>query len=268
MLALGSVAFGLGPGPGDSRRAAKARPRPRPGDRAERRHLRPHRQTRARRAPRLGEPHARRLRRHQPLDEAGDRRRSRTAASGSTTASTCAAVGRALWADIRHQSVVEGGSTITQQFVKNVWVRDERSIGRKVREAALAWQLTRSKQWSKERILTAYLNTIYFGNGAYGVQQASLAYFGHGAAFLTLPEAALLAGIPAGPEPLRPRPEPALRARAPPHRAPGDAGAERHLPRRLRQGGRARHCRNRRTCACRAPRRARASTSSTTSRSS
>jgi penicillin-binding protein 1A len=109
------------------------------------------------------------------------------------------AVGRALWADIRHKSVVEGGSTITQQFVKNVWVRDERSIGRKVREAALAWQLTRSKQWPKERILTAYLNTIYFGNGAYGVQQASQAYFGHGARFLTLPEAALLAGIPQDP---------------------------------------------------------------------
>jgi penicillin-binding protein 1A len=109
------------------------------------------------------------------------------------------AVGRALWADLRHKRVVEGGSTITQQFVKNVWVRDERSIGRKVREAALAWQLTRSKHWSKERILTAYLNTIYFGNGAYGVQQASLTYFGHGARFLTLPEAALLAGIPQDP---------------------------------------------------------------------
>jgi penicillin-binding protein 1A len=110
------------------------------------------------------------------------------------------AVLRALWADIRHQSVVEGGSTITQQFVKNVWVRDERSIGRKVREAALAWQLTRdAKHWPKERILTAYLNTIYFGNGAYGIQQASQTYFGHGARYLTLPEAALLAGIPADP---------------------------------------------------------------------
>jgi penicillin-binding protein 1A len=109
------------------------------------------------------------------------------------------AVLRALWADIRHQRVVEGGSTITQQFVKNVWVRDERSIGRKVREAALAWQLTRSKQWPKERILTAYLNTIYFGNGAYGVQQAAQTYFGHGARYLTLPESALLAGIPADP---------------------------------------------------------------------
>jgi penicillin-binding protein 1A len=107
------------------------------------------------------------------------------------------AVARALWEDIRHQKVVEGGSTITQQFVKNVWLQDRRSISRKVREAALAWQLT--QQWSKERILTAYLNTIYFGNGAYGVQQAAHTYFGHGARDLTLPEAALLAGIPADP---------------------------------------------------------------------
>jgi len=106
-------------------------------------------------------------------------------------------IARAAWADLRNQSVVEGGSTITQQFVKNALVNDKRTIARKVREAALAWQL--SQRWSKDRILTAYLNTIYFGNGAYGVQQASIAYFGHGAKDLTLPEAALLAGIPANP---------------------------------------------------------------------
>jgi penicillin-binding protein 1A len=107
------------------------------------------------------------------------------------------AIGRALWADIRQKEVVEGGSTITQQFVKNALINDERTIARKVREAALAWQL--QQQWSKRRILEAYLNTIYFGNGAYGVQQASLTYFGHGAKELELHEAALLAGIPAAP---------------------------------------------------------------------
>ena len=106
-------------------------------------------------------------------------------------------VGRALWADIRNQAIVEGGSTITQQFVKNAYIRNERSIARKVREAALAWQL--EQRWSKDRILTSYLNTIYFGNGAYGIQQASLTYFGKGARHLSLPEAALLAGIPANP---------------------------------------------------------------------
>ncbi len=106
-------------------------------------------------------------------------------------------IGRALWQDVRNQSVVEGGSTITQQFVKNAYVRNEQTIARKVREAALAWQL--EQRWSKERILTAYLNTIYFGNGAYGIQQAARAYFGKGAKALTLAEAALLAGIPADP---------------------------------------------------------------------
>ena len=106
-------------------------------------------------------------------------------------------IARAAWADIRNQSVVQGGSTITQQYVKNVYADDTRSIARKVREAALAWQLT--QQRSKEWILTAYLNTIYFGNGAYGVQQAARTYFGTGASRLTLPEAALLAGLPANP---------------------------------------------------------------------
>ena len=106
-------------------------------------------------------------------------------------------VGRALLADVRNQALVEGGSTITQQFVKNAYIRNERTIARKVREAALAWQL--EQDWTKDRILTAYLNTIYFGNGAYGIQQASKTYFGKGAKYLELHEATLLAGIPADP---------------------------------------------------------------------
>ena len=106
---------------------------------------------------------------------------------------------RALWEDIRSQGVVEGGSTITQQYVKNAYARNERTIGRKVREAALAWQLERSPGWTKDRILTAYLNTIYFGNGAYGIQRAAQTYFDKTAKELTLPEAAMLAGIPADP---------------------------------------------------------------------
>jgi penicillin-binding protein 1A len=106
---------------------------------------------------------------------------------------------RAVIQDVRHKAVVEGGSTITQQFVKNTYTKDQRSIGRKLKEAALAWQL--EQRWSKDRILTAYLNTIYFGNGAYGVQQAALTYFHHGAdaKHLTWAEAALLAGIPSDP---------------------------------------------------------------------
>ncbi len=104
---------------------------------------------------------------------------------------------RALWQDVRQQGIVEGGSTITQQFVKNAYIRNERTLARKVREAALAWQL--EQRWSKDRILTAYLNTIYFGHGAYGIQQAARAYFKKSAKELTLAEAALLAGVPADP---------------------------------------------------------------------
>ena len=106
-------------------------------------------------------------------------------------------IARALWEDIRRGEVVEGGSTITQQFVKNAYIRNEQSLGRKVREAALAWQL--EQRWSKDRILTAYLNTIYFGHGAYGIQQAAKTYFRKPASRLRLHEAALLAGIPANP---------------------------------------------------------------------
>src|ERR671931_2538816 len=104
---------------------------------------------------------------------------------------------RAVWVDIRGGGAVQGGSTITQQFVKNTYTKDQRSIARKLKEAALAWQL--EQRWSKDRILTAYLNTIYFGNGAYGVEQAAQTYFHHSAKKLKLWEAALLAGIPSDP---------------------------------------------------------------------
>jgi penicillin-binding protein 1A len=106
---------------------------------------------------------------------------------------------RAVWADVRGGRAVQGGSTITQQFVKNTYTKNQRSIARKLKEAALAWQL--EQRWSKDRILTAYLNTIYFGNGAYGVEQAAQTYFHHsaGPGKLTLAEAALLAGIPEDP---------------------------------------------------------------------
>jgi penicillin-binding protein 1A len=106
-------------------------------------------------------------------------------------------MGRALWADVTSRGAVQGGSTITQQFVKNAYLTTQKSVGRKLMEAALAWQLER--QWSKDRILTAYLNTVYFGNGAYGVEQASRIYFGHPAKLMKPAEAALLAGIPEDP---------------------------------------------------------------------
>ena len=174
-------------------------------------------------------------------------------------------VGRALWADVRQQAIVEGGSTITQQFVKNAYIRNERTLARKVREAALAWQL--EQRWSKDRILTAYLNTIYFGNGAYGIQQASRTYFGKGARFLELHEAALLAGIPADPARYDPVTSPrsrqgatALRPRS--HARAGEDHARR-IPARSRRPAAA----SRGRPASRALA-ARPSTSSTTSRTS
>jgi penicillin-binding protein 1A len=121
-------------------------------------------------------------------------------------------IARAVWADVAHKSVVQGGSTITQQFVKNSCVTTARTISRKLKEAALAWQL--EQHWSKLRILTAYLNTIYFGNGAYGIQRAAQTYFNSTAARLTLAQAALLAGIPADPSRFDPVTNPkAARAR-------------------------------------------------------
>ena len=97
-------------------------------------------------------------------------------------------IARAVWADVTSKGVVQGGSTITQQFVKNSCVTSKKTISRKLKEAALAWQL--EQRWSKDRILTAYLNTIYFGNGAYGIQRAAQTYFNTTAAKLNLPQAA------------------------------------------------------------------------------
>ncbi|MEA2457870.1 MAG: penicillin-binding protein, partial [Thermoleophilaceae bacterium] len=83
---------------------------------------------------------------------------------------------RALWADITQGSAAQGASTITQQFVKNALVaQNDRTVFQKLREAALAYHL--EKRWSKQKILDNYLNTIYFGNGAYGVESAARTYF-------------------------------------------------------------------------------------------
>jgi penicillin-binding protein 1A len=105
---------------------------------------------------------------------------------------------RALVANIRNEGVQQGGSTITQQYVKNVYLTQERTLTRKVKEAALAVKVER--ELSKEEILTRYLNVIYFGRGAYGVEAASRSYFGKHVEALTLPEAAYLAGLIRSPE--------------------------------------------------------------------
>ena len=87
-------------------------------------------------------------------------------------------IARAFIDDIVHKGAVQGASTIEQQFIKNALAaQSHRTIFEKLREAALAYQL--SHKWSKEKIITAYLNTIYFGNGAYGIEAAAQTYFGH-----------------------------------------------------------------------------------------
>jgi penicillin-binding protein 1A len=104
---------------------------------------------------------------------------------------------RALWEDLRHGKVVQGGSTITQQLVRNLYISRERTIQRKLKEACLSIKL--SERWSKKRILNAYENQVYYGNHAYGIEAAAQTYFSKPAAKLTLPEAALLAGLPQAP---------------------------------------------------------------------
>lgn len=102
-------------------------------------------------------------------------------------------IARALVTDIVLRRKAQGGSTITQQYVKQAFVGDETSLKRKLREALLAQRV--EKRYSKDQILEFYLNTIYFGHGAYGVESASQVYFGKTVAKLTVPEAAMIAGV-------------------------------------------------------------------------
>jgi penicillin-binding protein 1A len=113
---------------------------------------------------------------------------------------------RALIADIRGREVTQGGSTITQQLVKNTLTGNERSISRKIREAVLASQLDR--QMDKDDILFEYLSVIYLGEGAYGVGAAAETYFRKPVSQLTLSEAALLAGVIPAPSRFSPRADP------------------------------------------------------------
>ncbi len=104
----------------------------------------------------------------------------------------------ALWYDIRHLSDDQGGSTITAQLARNVFLSHEKTISRKIWEALYAFQLER--RYTKDEILEFYLNWVYFGHGTYGVQAASHLFFGKPVDQLTLGEATLLAGIPKGNE--------------------------------------------------------------------
>ncbi len=115
---------------------------------------------------------------------------------------------RALYADIHAGRVVQGGSTITQQLVRNLYIKKKsQTLGRKATEACLAIKLAREK--SKTWILDAYMNQVYYGNHAYGIEAAAQTYFSKPARRLTLTESALLAGLPQAPSVFDPFQRPA-----------------------------------------------------------
>jgi penicillin-binding protein 1A len=123
-------------------------------------------------------------------------------------------IGRALVRNITQRSVEEGASTITQQLARTVFLSQDRTLVRKIKEAALAGKLER--QLSKPQILSEYLNVVYLGSSAYGVADAAWVYFSKTPDQLTLPEAALIAGLPPAPSVYSPlvNPELALERRA------------------------------------------------------
>jgi penicillin-binding protein 1A len=106
-------------------------------------------------------------------------------------------IARAVYQNFRRGRIVEGGSTITQQLAKVLFLTPDRSLERKLKEAVLAVELER--RYSKDRILEIYLNQIYFGHGAFGVEAASRTFFGKGVSELSPGECALLAGLPKAP---------------------------------------------------------------------
>jgi penicillin-binding protein 1A len=112
---------------------------------------------------------------------------------------------RAAIADVKAGKIVEGGSTITQELVRNLYIgSSQRTLSRKLREACLALKL--SKRWTKQQILAAYMNEVFYGRHAYGAEAAAQTFFSTHARNLTLPQAALLAGLPQAPsdyDPLR-----------------------------------------------------------------
>ncbi len=114
---------------------------------------------------------------------------------------------RALVSDVRGQGALQGGSTITQQYVKQAYLTPQRTLSRKVKEVAIAIKLEHVE--SKDQILQGYLNTIYWGRGAYGVEAAAEAYFGKHVQQLGLAEASLLAGLIRAPENADPTTHPA-----------------------------------------------------------
>ena len=123
-------------------------------------------------------------------------------------------IARAVYQNFRRGRIVEGGSTITQQLAKVLFLTPDKSLERKLKEAVLALELER--RYPKDRIIEMYLNQIYFGHGAFGVEAAARTFFGKSVTELSLPESTLLAGLPKAPSTYSPfeHPEAAKRRRA------------------------------------------------------
>ncbi|WP_118858114.1 transglycosylase domain-containing protein [Sphingomonas mesophila] len=122
-------------------------------------------------------------------------------------------IARGIKVSLQRDDKVRGVSTITQQLARNIFLTNDRSFGRKVKEAILALALER--KFSKDQILELYLNRVYFGGGAYGIDAASRTFFGHGAETLSLGEAAIIAGLVKAPSNYSPTADvEAARARA------------------------------------------------------
>jgi len=118
------------------------------------------------------------------------------------------AIARAALINLKGGTVKQGGSTITQQLAKNLFLSSDKTYNRKIKELVLAIKL--EQLYSKDEILEMYMNVIYYGSDAYGIQAASHTYFNKNAADLSLQECALLAGLPQAPSIYNPKTNPAL----------------------------------------------------------
>lgn len=120
------------------------------------------------------------------------------------------AIARAVWVNLRTGSLAEGGSTLTQQLAKNLYFTQEKKFTRKVAEVFTAWDLER--RYTKDEILELYINSIYYGEGYYGIYSASRGYFGKDPAEMTDYECTLLVGVPNAPSVYAPTVNPDLAA--------------------------------------------------------
>ena len=244
-IAIAVVIASLSAGLGAGRRALRElRPQHPPAgrDRPELVRLRATTARCSARSPPSGTASPSRTRQMSTLAAACDRSRSRTAASTQHGGVDYVGIARAAWKDVTAGKVVEGGSTITQQLVRNLYTGQEKTFTRKIKEACLAIKL--SSKWPKSKILNEYLNTVYYGNHAYGVEAASQTYFSKPAIAADAAAVGAARRTAAGAVGLRPVPQSAGGARPPRRGAARDAHERRaSRSRQYDQRGQVEHAR-------------------------